>query len=101
MMFAFLTLEDGTEIVHSETRPDKTVKVYIEKPDEECGFLSAACILPDYIWQEVCGFTSQKISLYEELIRSTAHLILRFSHMGGIGGINIDSEEILEQGRNV
>ena len=79
MMFAFLTLDDGTEIVYSEMRPDKTVKVYIEKPNGEYGFLSAACILPDYIWQEVCGFTSQEISLYEEMIRSTAHLILRFS----------------------
>ena len=87
MMYAFLTLGDGTEIVHSEMRSDKTVRVYVEKPNTEHGFLSASCILPQYAWQEVCGFTSQYISLYEEVIRSTAHLILRFSQEGGIGNL--------------
>ena len=33
MMYPFLTLDDSTEIVHSEMRDDNTVKVYIEKPD--------------------------------------------------------------------
>lgn len=79
MMFAFLTLDDGAEIVHSEMRPDKTVKVYVEKPHEECGFLSASCILPDYIWQDVHGFSNDAMIHYEKIIRSTAHLILRFS----------------------
>ena len=101
MMFAFLTLDDGTEIGCSEMRPDKTVKVYVEKPNEECGFLSASCILPDYIWQDVYGFSNDAIMRYDKVIRSTAHLILRFSKGGGIGGVNIDSEEILERGRNV
>ena len=32
-MYPFLTLDDNTEIVHSEMRSDGTVKVYIEKPD--------------------------------------------------------------------
>ena len=31
MMYPFMTLDDGTEIVHSEMREDGTVKVYIEK----------------------------------------------------------------------
>lgn len=79
MMFAFLTLDDGTEIVYSEMRPDKTVKVYVKKPDEEYGFLSASCILPDYIWQDVRGFSNDGIMRYDKVIRSTAHLILRFS----------------------
>ena len=38
MMYPFLTLDDGAEIVHSEMRPDNTVKVYVEKPDEKDGF---------------------------------------------------------------
>ena len=33
MMYPFLTLDDGTEIVHSEMHSDGTVKVYMEKPD--------------------------------------------------------------------
>lgn len=60
-------------------RPDKTVKVYIEKPDEECGFLSSACILPDYKREDVRVFPADAIMRYKKVIRSTAHLILRVS----------------------
>ena len=34
MMYPFMTLNDDTEIVHSEMKPDGRVKVYIERPDE-------------------------------------------------------------------
>ena len=47
-MYPFLTLDDGTEIVHSEMRPDGQVKVYLEKPDAGDGFHHAACYLPSY-----------------------------------------------------
>ena len=32
MMYPFMTLNDDTEITHSELRPDGTVKVYVETP---------------------------------------------------------------------
>ena len=83
MMYPFLTLNDGTEIVHSEMRPDNTVMVYVEKPDAKDGFHSASCILPSYTWQDICGFASEAIAQYDEIIRTTAHLILRFSQEGG------------------
>ena len=35
MMYPYLTLNDDTEITHSEVRPDGRVKVYIETPDEK------------------------------------------------------------------
>ena len=38
MMYPYLTLNDDTEITHSEVRPDGRVKVYIETPDEKDGF---------------------------------------------------------------
>lgn len=63
MMYPFMTLDDNTEIVHSEMQPDHRVKVYIEKPDEKDCFHSAVCYLPDYTWEDVSGFT---------LLRSTA-----------------------------
>ena len=44
-----------------------------------CGFLSAACILPDYKREDVRVFSADAIMRYEKVIRSTAHLILRFS----------------------
>ena len=57
MMYPFLTLEDQTEIVHSETLEDGRVKVYIEKPDAEDCFHSATCYLPEYDWQEISGLS--------------------------------------------
>ena len=35
MMYPFLTLDDQTEIVHSQLLDDGSVKVYVEKPDEK------------------------------------------------------------------
>lgn len=83
MMYPFLTLDDETEIVHSEMRPDGTVKVYIEKPDRKDGFHHAVCVLPGYQWSDIFGFTSQELARYDEVIHSTAHLILQFSQEGG------------------
>ena len=38
MMYPFMTLNDDTEITHSEMKPDGRVKVYIETPDDFGGF---------------------------------------------------------------
>lgn len=46
MMYPFMTLDDDTEIVHSEMKPDGRVKVYLEKPDAEDCFHSAVYLLP-------------------------------------------------------
>ena len=35
MIYPFLTLDDETEIVHPEMKPTRSVKVYLEKPDEK------------------------------------------------------------------
>ena len=35
MVYPFMTLDDRTEIVHSEMKEDGSVKVYMEKPDAE------------------------------------------------------------------
>ena len=34
-----MTLEDGTEVVHSDIKEDGRVEVYIEKPDENTVFV--------------------------------------------------------------
>lgn len=34
MMYPFMTLNDDTEITHSEMKPDGKVKVYIETPND-------------------------------------------------------------------
>ncbi len=83
MMYPFLTLDDKSEIVHSEMRSDGTVNVYIEKPDEKDCFHSASCIIPGYKWENVSGFCESELKKYEEIISSTAHLILQFAKEGG------------------
>lgn len=83
MMYPFLTLDDGTEIVHSEMQPNDCVKVYIEKPNEKDCFHCATCYLPAYQWEDVSGFSPNEIKQYQEILESTAHLIMEFSKMGG------------------
>ncbi len=83
MMYPFMTLDDDTEIVHSEWLPDNRVKVYVEKPDEKDCFHHLTCYLPKYELEEVEGFTQLEIDKYMEIIKSTAHLIIAFSKEGG------------------
>ena len=83
MMYPFMTLDDQTEIVHSEKLKDGTVKVYVEKPDAEDCFHHMTCFLPGYRLEDVYGFTEEEIRKYMDVIRSTAHLILEFAEKGG------------------
>ena len=83
MMYPYMTLNDDTEITHSEMKPDGRVKVYIEIPDENDGFHHAICWLPDYSW-EISGYSESEINYFKQLIRDNAHLIIEFSQEGGI-----------------
>lgn len=86
MMYPFMTLDDDTEIVHSEMKPDGTVKVYVEKPDDKDCFHHATCYLPKGNWEDVYGFSEEEMNYYKEVVSSTAHLILEFAQHGGIEG---------------
>ena len=83
MMYPFMTLNDETEFVHSDMQDDGRVKVYIERPDEQYGFKHATCWLPQYTWEDIYHFSEEEIRQFEEIIRSTAHLIIEFSREGG------------------
>ena len=83
MVYPFMTLNDNTEIVHSEMGMDGKVKVMIETPDEKLGFKQATCILPDSEWKDIYGYTETELDYLKELIASEAHLILEFSQTGG------------------
>ena len=84
MMYPFMTLNDDTEITHSEMKDDGQVKVYIETPHEKDGFHNAVCWLPSYRWEQVRGYTDAQIAYYQQLIRNNAHLILEFAQDGGV-----------------
>lgn len=85
-MYPFMTLNDDTEITHSEMKPDGKVKVYIETPDEKYCFRHATCWLPEYKWEDVFHFSEAEILKFQDIIESTAHLIIEFSQEGGFQG---------------
>lgn len=79
MMYPFLTLNDDTEITHSQMYPDGRVKVYIETPDETGGFHNATCWLPKYKWENIDGYSEKQMVYLKQLIKNNAHLIIEFS----------------------
>ena len=70
MMYPFMTLNDDTEITHSEMKPD--------------GKVNATCWLPEYKWEDIKGYSETEMSYFKQLIRNNAHLIIEFSQEGGI-----------------
>ena len=84
MMYPFMTLNDDTEITHSEMKQDGRVKVYIETPDEKDGFHNATCYLPDYTWEKISGYSDEEMDFFRRLVQNNAHLIMEFSQEGGI-----------------
>lgn len=89
MMYPLLTLNDNTEIVHSEILPDNSVKVYVETPDSKDGFRHMTVYLPDYRIAEVYRYTQQEVENYLAMIRSMAHLIIRFARGGGFENADV------------
>ena len=85
MLYPFMTLDDKTEIVHSDAYIEngkEKVRVEIEKPVEG-GFCSAECVLPDYTWSNIQGFREKDIENLQELVASLAHVIIRLAREGG------------------
>ncbi len=86
MMYPYLTLADGTEIVHShlitENNTSKVI-VHFERPTDE-GFDSARCELPEYHWLYNEGFSDAEIELFQQLLESNVHLLFKYAANGGI-----------------
>lgn len=86
MMYPYLTLSDETEIVHSQIIEEEgiqKVEVYFERPTEN-GFDSARCILPEYKWTKIEGYSKEEIEMFEKLLQSNAHLIYKYAKIGGV-----------------
>ncbi len=83
MMYPYMTLNDDTEITHSQVLENGNVKVYIETPDLEDGFHNAVCYLPEYKWENN-GYSEMEMQYFKQLIQNNAHLILTFAQKGGI-----------------
>lgn len=86
MIYPYMTLADGTEIVHTqvfEENDEKKVEVHFERPTKD-GFDSARCQLPSYTWLIREGFTDEEMKMFEELMHSNAHLFYKYGASGGV-----------------
>ena len=86
MMYPYMTLFDGTEIVHSQIIVENHVQkvmVHFERPTEE-GFDSARCELPSYRWISHEGFSDEEMKMWDELVHSNAHLFYKYAANGGM-----------------
>ena len=70
MVLPFITLDDGTEFVCSETMPDGRVRIDVERPDTELCFKTATCWLPGFTWENVSGFTPEEVGELQEIVES-------------------------------
>ena len=81
-----MTLDDETEIVHSQIINDngmQRVIVHFERPTDN-GFDSARCSLPEYKWLYKSGYSDDEISFFEQLLHNNAHLLYKYAQNGGI-----------------
>ena len=87
MMYPYITLGDGTQIVHSDIICEEGVeKVYVhfERPTES-GFDSARCVLPSYEWIAWEGaFSDDEKRRFERMLKDNAALIYRYADQGGV-----------------
>ena len=83
MMYRYLTLNDGTEVMHSDMLPDGRIKVFFKRPDAKDGFHNATCYLPDYTWSDVSGFSEEDVERNERLLKEVAHIIFELAQEGG------------------
>lgn len=87
MLYPFMTLDDGTEIVHSEVQKKNNsdreeVRVVIEKPVYG-GFKHAECILPEYRWEKIEGYSSKELKELNSLVHSLSAVIISLARQGG------------------
>ena len=83
MMYPYMKLMDGTEVVHSHILEDNHVKVHFEHPTED-GFDSATCMLPEYEWKRIEGYSEKEIEFFNEYLIHNVHLLYRYAANGGL-----------------
>lgn len=87
MMYPYLTLGDGTEVVHSElldTEQGGRVLVHFERPCAT-GFDSVRFELPSYdmeVWEG--EFSDEELESLRDFLEANAHLLFRYAAEGGL-----------------
>ena len=87
MMYPYLTLSDGTEVVHSELLEGEQggrVLVHFERPRAD-GFDSVRFELPSYDMEMWEGeFSDAELKSLREFLEANAHLLFRYAAEGGL-----------------
>lgn len=86
MVYPYISLPDGTEIVHTdiiEKEDGPHVEVNFERP-KHLGFDTARCDLPTYTWIVRDGFTDEEMKLFGEFMVHNAHLLFKYARAGGV-----------------
>jgi len=85
MMYPYIILADGTEIVHSHLIKKNgvmIVEVHFERPKPH-GFDSARISLPSYKWIIRDGFTDDEINKFEYFASRHAHTLYYYAGAEG------------------
>ena len=86
-MYPYLTLGDGTEVVHSELLEGEQggrVLVHFERPGAN-GFDSVRFELPSYdmeVWEG--EFSDDELRSLRDFLEANAHLLYRYAAEGGL-----------------
>ena len=86
MVYPYMVLADGTEIVHTQVFEEdgiQKVEVHFERPTED-DFDTARCQLPSYTWLIKEGFSENEMELLDQMMRSNAHLFYKYGANGGV-----------------
>lgn len=86
MIYPYITLADGTEIVHTQVFEENNiqkVEVHFERPTKD-GFDTARCQLPSYTWLIREGFSEKELDMFDQFMHSNAHLFYKYGNNGGI-----------------
>lgn len=82
MLYPYMTLSDGTEIVHSQVLEGNRVVVHFERSNDQ-EYCFATCELPNYTWKNIEGYSEQEIAFFNEFAQHNAHLIYDYAAKGG------------------
>ena len=86
MLYPYVTLGDGTAILHTQIFEEdgvEKVEVQFEKPIEN-GFKGARCVLPTYEWKKLENCSEEDIAFFTEIVENNAHLFYQYARIGGI-----------------
>ena len=84
MKYPFMTLENETEINHTELMPNSKVRVYIETPDAEDCFHHLTVWLPDFEIEEVYRYDEAEAAQYLQIVRDNQSAIMEAAERGAL-----------------